>query len=173
MLYCRLLYHYYNWRQDTTSDLILILALNATVIALSALAKMLLLDWEGISDGISDGISAAADSAASSASAAAAASPLLPLWRDVYSVMVLGFGENFPGESAPPLAQAFSVAVATAGLAAFALVLALVEQVGAGVGVWRAGFGAGACAARGCGRAWSRWVRGLRAIRVTGVPPGR
>ena len=39
------------------------------------------------------------------------------------------FGENFPAASDPPAEQVFSLLTAGLGLAAFALILALVEQV--------------------------------------------
>ena len=39
------------------------------------------------------------------------------------------FGENFPAASDPPAEQIFSLLTAATGLAAFALILALVEQV--------------------------------------------
>jgi hypothetical protein len=42
---------------------------------------------------------------------------------------VLSFGENFPEEGGAIAQQMFSVVVAGLGLAGFALVLALVEQV--------------------------------------------
>jgi hypothetical protein len=41
---------------------------------------------------------------------------------------MLMFGENFPSVQAPPAEQVFSIAIATVGLAAFALILALLEQ---------------------------------------------
>jgi hypothetical protein len=50
--------------------------------------------------------------------------------RDLYEVLVLSFGQEFPEIESPDLVhQAFSVVVAGIGLASFALVLALVEQV--------------------------------------------
>lgn len=39
------------------------------------------------------------------------------------------FGENFPAATDPPAEQVFSLLTAATGLAAFALILALVEQV--------------------------------------------
>lgn len=50
-------------------------------------------------------------------------------WGGLYEVLVLSFGQQFPDFSADLVHQAFSVVVAGIGLAAFALVLALVEQV--------------------------------------------
>lgn len=44
-------------------------------------------------------------------------------------VVVLAFGENFPAAGGQGITQAFSLAIASAGLVSFALVLALVEQV--------------------------------------------
>eukprot|EP00775_Hariotina_reticulata_P003585 gene3585-3850_t len=55
---------------------------------------------------------------------------LSALWADVYTVMVLSFGENFPDAAqSGPVEEVFDVLVALAGLAGFALALALVEQV--------------------------------------------
>ncbi|KAJ9511775.1 hypothetical protein QJQ45_022651, partial [Haematococcus lacustris] len=51
-------------------------------------------------------------------------------WRDIYEVLILSFGQEFPEVDSPSIShQAFSVLVAAIGLASFALVLALVEQV--------------------------------------------
>lgn len=44
--------------------------------------------------------------------------------------MGLLFGENFPPATDPPAEQVFSLVTASVGLASFALILALVEQVG-------------------------------------------
>lgn len=44
-------------------------------------------------------------------------------------VGLLLFGENFPPASDPPAEQVFSLVTASIGLASFALILALVEQV--------------------------------------------
>ena len=54
-------------------------------------------------------------------------------------VIVLSFGEAFPENSDRVGVQIFSVCVAVVGLAAFALVLALVEQVSPGISSSRAG----------------------------------
>eukprot|EP01025_Chloroclados_australasicus_P037823 TRINITY_DN38681_c0_g2_i3.p1 TRINITY_DN38681_c0_g2~~TRINITY_DN38681_c0_g2_i3.p1 ORF type:complete len:744 (+),score=121.86 TRINITY_DN38681_c0_g2_i3:179-2410(+) len=50
-------------------------------------------------------------------------------WLDLYQVMVLTFGQQFPEGDVSIQDQVFSVFVVTIGLGAFALVLALVEQV--------------------------------------------
>ncbi|GFH27866.1 uncharacterized protein HaLaN_26251 [Haematococcus lacustris] len=55
---------------------------------------------------------------------------MLALCRDIYEVLILSFGQEFPEVDSPSIShQAFSVLVAAIGLASFALVLALVEQV--------------------------------------------
>jgi hypothetical protein len=46
-------------------------------------------------------------------------------------VGLLLFGENFPPATDPPAEQVFSLVTASIGLASFALILALVEQVAA------------------------------------------
>ena len=51
------------------------------------------------------------------------------LWLQLYQVGLWAFGENFPEPEAAPAEQVFSLVTAAAGLAAFALILALVEQV--------------------------------------------
>ncbi|WIA29180.1 hypothetical protein OEZ86_011691 [Tetradesmus obliquus] len=51
------------------------------------------------------------------------------LWNDVYQVCQWVFGQEFPGPESPVSQQAFAVVTAMVGLCAFALVLALVEQV--------------------------------------------
>ena len=58
-------------------------------------------------------------------------SPLQTLWRNVYSILVVVLGQELPDGAASFVDQAFALLVASAGLAAFALVLALVEQVSA------------------------------------------
>lgn len=50
-------------------------------------------------------------------------------WLDIWSVLVVVLGQELPNETATIRDQTFSLAVAAIGLAAFALVLALVEQV--------------------------------------------
>jgi hypothetical protein len=47
----------------------------------------------------------------------------------VVQVGLLLFGENFPPATDPPAEQVFSLVTASVGLASFALILALVEQV--------------------------------------------
>ncbi|KAF6262463.1 hypothetical protein COO60DRAFT_628176 [Scenedesmus sp. NREL 46B-D3] len=73
----------------------------------------------------------ASGSSSSGSGAAAVTRWLAALGTDVYQVMVLSFGENFPSPDGgvSPVEELFSVAVALAGLAGFALALALVEQV--------------------------------------------
>jgi hypothetical protein len=99
----RLLYSYYNWRVDTVSDLQLILGFNLGLVVVGSLIKAWLLHHGPNTDG--------------------------SIWSDVYEVVVLSFGENFPSPfEGSPSSQLFSVIVATFGLATFAVVVALVEQ---------------------------------------------
>ena len=50
-------------------------------------------------------------------------------WLDVWSVLVVVLGQELPDKAEPVIDQAFALLIAATGLAAFALVLALVEQV--------------------------------------------
>ncbi|KAI8477171.1 MAG: hypothetical protein J3K34DRAFT_515852 [Monoraphidium minutum] len=129
-LWGRLLYNYYLWRQDTLSDLQLLLAFNSLLLAAGGAARGYL-----VSAGAGGGDAAAAAAAKAAAGgggeggAALAGAVLAGAWAGVYEIMVTAFGEGFPDKGAPIAVQVFSVMVAVGGLAAFALVLALVEQV--------------------------------------------
>ncbi|KAG2488131.1 hypothetical protein HYH03_013277 [Edaphochlamys debaryana] len=104
-LWDEILYVYYNWRQTTGQDLLLFASLFVVLIVSGAIFKALLVDQ---------------------------ASPSDPrgLWTNVYEVLSLSLSQDLPPASpASPIEQAFSVGVASVGLAAFALVLALVEQL--------------------------------------------
>ena len=50
-------------------------------------------------------------------------------WHNIYDILTVVLGQELPDGAASIVDQAFALAVASAGLAAFALVLALVEQV--------------------------------------------
>lgn len=50
-------------------------------------------------------------------------------WLDIWAVLVVVLGQELPDQAAPVVDQFFSLLVAATGLATFALVLALVEQV--------------------------------------------
>lgn len=99
----KLLYNYYNWRQDTVCDLQLIVFFNIGVVLLGTLLRGLL--WDDQVQDVGQWLS------------------------NLYQVITLSFGENFPDANAPFTDKLFSVMVATCGLASFAMVLALVEQV--------------------------------------------
>ena len=67
-------------------------------------------------------------------------------WHNIYDILTVVLGQELPDGAASIVDQAFALAVASAGLAAFALVLALVEQVSGlidyiffAVGAWDSG----------------------------------
>ncbi|KAK9903985.1 hypothetical protein WJX75_001909 [Coccomyxa subellipsoidea] len=100
-LWGRFTYNYFNWRKDAWADVQLLLLLNFGVVVLAGLAKEVLIDGK---------------------------EPSIPdLWTNVYEVLITWFGD-FP-EAESFSRQAFSVSMAVIGLAAFAIVLALVEQI--------------------------------------------
>eukprot|EP00887_Chlorella_sp_A99_P007502 scaffold2.g7502.t1 len=102
----QLLYLYFSWRQDTWSDLQLFLGINLLVCLLGAGAY-------GAFAGLIDG----------------SARPNASLWSDLYAVLSVVLGQELPPDSSPLLSQAWAVAISIVGLASFALVLALMEQV--------------------------------------------
>ena len=90
---------YYNWREDTFSDLQLLLVSNFLLL--------------GIGSAIRSNVEAT-DS----------------LWESMYSVLVVILGQELPSAQESELpAQVFAVVTAVLGLALFALILALIEQV--------------------------------------------
>ncbi|KAK9811837.1 hypothetical protein WJX72_011041 [[Myrmecia] bisecta] len=105
-LWGRLLYSYYNWRKDSWSDLQLFALMNMLVIFCGALVKHFWVNQVDMEEAQFSGT-----------------------WQDIYKVLVLIFGSNFPEASASAPNQVFSLVMAACGLMAFALVLALVEQV--------------------------------------------
>ncbi|PRW58011.1 hypothetical protein C2E21_3586 [Chlorella sorokiniana] len=110
----RLKYKYFNWRQDTWSDLQLFLGFNLVVFLAGAL-------FEGAV------IRAVDDSLPPPP---AGAGPLHTLWHNLYTVLAVVLGQDLPpAESAGWPSQFFAIVVAVFGLASFALVLALIEQV--------------------------------------------
>jgi len=140
---------YYNWRQDGVSDLMLVTAASSSLLFTAALVKLFFIDGDhaAIDTSAVTAVSATAavaisDSSSSSSSGGGLApgsssdptsslrSFVSALWDNIYTVMVLSFGENFPDAAeSGPLEEVFDVLVALAGLAGFALALALVEQV--------------------------------------------
>ena len=95
----RFSYMYYNWREDTFSDLQLLLVSNFLLL--------------GIGSAIRSNVEAT-DS----------------LWESMYSVLVVILGQELPSAQESELpAQVFAVVTAVLGLALFALILALIEQV--------------------------------------------
>jgi len=125
---------YYNWRQDTASDLLLVTGLSMVLLCTAAIIKHTWIDTlpapQEALPPLSDTLGAAASDTAATAGASAAAAATaagaaataaggssgvvgqassvgavgaeglrayaLSLWTDVYQVLVLSFGENFP-----------------------------------------------------------------------------
>ena len=106
----RLAYRYFNWRQDTWNDLQLFAAINTVLLLLASLIKAKLVDP----------LDPDADNNLPS---------FQHFWQSVYKALVVVFGQDLPDTTASILQQLWSLMVAGIGLAAFALVLALVEQV--------------------------------------------
>ncbi|KAK9866656.1 hypothetical protein WJX84_009216 [Apatococcus fuscideae] len=106
----RISYKYYNWRQDTSSDLLVFLLLNVALVFLGAIVKSGLVDnLEGIPEKV-------------------AFAPA-QFWSNVYEVLVVVLAQEFPADGSSAAQRFFSLGVALAGLIIFALVLALTEQV--------------------------------------------
>ncbi|KAK9810370.1 hypothetical protein WJX72_009592 [[Myrmecia] bisecta] len=104
----KLAYRYYNWRQDTSSDLLLFLLINTGLLLLGAAVQGLVADLvEG-----HEFPGAASE-----------------FWKNIYEVLIIVFAQDLPDSAASFAQQVFALIVVTGGLAAFALVLALVEQV--------------------------------------------
>ncbi|KAK9801967.1 hypothetical protein WJX73_003033 [Symbiochloris irregularis] len=101
-------YRYFLWRKDTSSDLLLFAGFNMGLLLVGSFLKHIVVDPL---DHSPMGMS------------------LHEYWQDMWSVLVVVLGQELPDKAAPIADQTFSLAVAAIGLAAFALVLALVEQV--------------------------------------------
>ncbi|KAI7839964.1 hypothetical protein COHA_006285 [Chlorella ohadii] len=109
----QLKYKYFNWRQDTLSDLQLFLGFNVVVFLAGAL-------FEGaVIRAIDDTLPPPP----------AGSGPLYTLWHNLYTVLAVVLGQELPAENAGLASQLFAVVVAIFGFASFALVLALIEQV--------------------------------------------
>jgi hypothetical protein len=120
---CR--YRYYNWRKDTASDLFLILMINAAFITAGAVVKFAFVDpYLAGTDVDPNDIAAAAAGVDTSQ-----VNIWERLWPDVYQVILLTFGENFPDASESWLFQIYSIAMGLLGVIGFALLLALTEQI--------------------------------------------
>ena len=120
---CR--YRYYNWRKDTSSDLVLILSFNGAFIAFGAFVKFIFVDPFLAGSSV--------DPDAIAASSTGTDQKLINIWErlwpDVYQVILLTFGENFPDASENWLFQVYSIAMGLLGVVGFALLLALTEQI--------------------------------------------
>ena len=106
----RLAYRYFNWRQDTWNDLQLFAAINTVLLFLASIIKT----------EVVDPLDSDADNSIST---------FQHFWQSVYEALVVVFGQDLPESTANVVQQLWSLMVAAVGLAAFALVLALVEQL--------------------------------------------
>ena len=106
----RLAYRYFNWRQDTWNDLQLFATINTVLLFLVSVLKAKVIDP----------LDNEADNSVPS---------FQHFWQSVYEALVVVFGQDLPDTTASLLQQLWALMVAAVGLAAFALVLALVEQV--------------------------------------------
>ncbi len=106
----RLAYRYFNWRQDTWNDLQLFATINTVLLFLVSILKAKVID--PLDDKADNSIP-----------------NFQHFWQSVYEALVVVFGQDLPDTTASVLQQLWSLMVAAVGLAAFALVLALVEQV--------------------------------------------
>lgn len=106
----RLAYRYFNWRQDTWNDLQLFATFNTVLLIIASLLKT----------NVVDVLDKEADKPASG---------FQHFWQSLYDALVVVFGQDLPDNTANILQQLWALMVAAIGLAAFALVLALVEQV--------------------------------------------
>lgn len=106
----RLAYRYFNWRQDTWNDLQLFATLNTVLLFLASVLKAKVIDP----------LDNEADNSMSN---------YKHFWQSVYEALVVVFGQDLPDTTASLFQQLWALMVAAVGLAAFALVLALVEQV--------------------------------------------
>ncbi|KAI7839331.1 hypothetical protein COHA_006922 [Chlorella ohadii] len=106
-------YKYFNWRQDTWSDLQLFMLLNAFVFLAGAWVEGAIIRY------FDESVAPPPD-----------AGVLQALWYNLYSVLVVVLGQDLPpAEQAGWPSQIFAILTAIFGLASFALVLALIEQV--------------------------------------------
>ncbi|KAK9803748.1 hypothetical protein WJX73_000566 [Symbiochloris irregularis] len=101
-------YRYFLWRKDTSSDLLLFAGFNVGLLLTGSIIKHVLVDKL---DNTLVGMT------------------IHDFWLDIWSVLVVVLGQELPDKAEPVIDQAFALLIAATGLAAFALVLALVEQV--------------------------------------------
>ena len=111
------MYRYFNWRQDTWSDLQLLVVANLVIVSAGAALQARL----------AAALPTSAEAAAAAAASGVDAAP--QWWTPLYRVLVVVLGQDLPEEADGFALQVFGVATAVLGLASFALVLALIEQV--------------------------------------------
>lgn len=120
-----MLYRYYNWRQDTLSDLQLFVAFNAAILGLGAVLHHKIVEASSPSSAVTVNI----DPDQLQLQAGVPEGSVPDWWSDIYRVLMVVLGQDLPPQHAGFALQAFGVATAVLGLASFALVLALIEQV--------------------------------------------
>ena len=107
-----LLYKYFLWRKDTWSDLQLFMGINAFFLLFGSTVFQGLLLVDPSTNTSGDVYTPSA------------------FWSSIYSILQIVLGQELPEESAVSiLQQVFAVMIAVIGLASFALILALIEQV--------------------------------------------
>ena len=102
-----LLYQYFLWRRDTWSDLQLFMVINTLLLLLGGVIQgHMMPSGEEDKNGV------------------------FYFWNSLYSILKIILGQDLPEETGVAIAeQIFAVAIAVIGLASFALILALIEQV--------------------------------------------
>ncbi|KAL4421226.1 hypothetical protein ABPG75_010517 [Micractinium tetrahymenae] len=109
----KLQYQYFNWRQDTWSDLQLFMVLNVLIFLAGAWVEgAVIRNMDATLPPPPEG-----------------AGPLQQMWYNLYTVLAVVLGQDLPPGYAGVASQLFAIVTAVFGLASFALVLALIEQV--------------------------------------------
>lgn len=109
----QLQYSYFNWRQDTWSDLQLFMVLNLLVFMAGA--------W--VEGAVIRSLDITVEPPPEGSTA------LGQFWYNLYSVLAVVLSQDLPAGEAGIPSQLFAIFTAVFGLASFALVLALIEQV--------------------------------------------
>lgn len=108
----QLLYKYFLWRKDTWSDLQLFMGINTLLLVVGSMVFQGLLVLDPLTTTDTDIYT------------------LSSFWSSIYLILQIVLGQELPEESGVSvLQQVFAVTIAVIGLASFALILALIEQV--------------------------------------------